>query len=419
MLMKKSFIFVPLLFLSACFSSKSSDDKITRINLLNHNGMAETISEKERLVDFNKTDFLTPQPYQKVSRVYGRDKAGNIPSRITSYHPNGQVKQYLEAMNNRAFGLYNEWHSNGQLKIESHVIGGISDLNTQAEESWLFDGINRAWDEEGHLLAEISYAKGELEGEARYYHKNGTLWKISPFAKHMLNGSQVTFLEDGSLFQTADFVNGVKEGVAKRYWDPTHIAFEEHYKEGKLLKGIYLDTSGKSVSEISDGIGFKTLFGKTSLIELHEYRNGVEEGVVKIFDEKGFLSRLYEVKNGEKEGEEIVYFPSQDKPQLLMSWRSGLLHGIVKTWYENGGIESQKEMSQNKKNGMMTAWYKNGALMLVEEYENDKLIKGEYYRMNDSQPLSKVDKGRGLATLFDQNGTYLKKVYYQDSKPIE
>ncbi len=417
--MKKFLVFIPLIFLSGCFSSQEAQEKITRINILNHNGMAETISETDRLSDFNKTDFLTPQPYQKVSRVYGRDKGGNIPSCITSYHPNGQVKQYLEAMNNRALGAYKEWHPNGQIKIESHVIGGMADLNTQAEESWLFDGMNKAWDEEGHLLAEIFYVKGELEGEARYFHKNGTLWKVSPFTKNALHGTQKVFLEDGSLFQTTDFVNGIKEGQAKRYWTLNQLAFEETYLGGKLLKGLYLNMDGKAISEIVDGRGYKAIFGKTSMIELHEYRHGVEDGLVKIFDEKGTLVRLYEVKNGEKEGEEVTYFVSPEKPRLSMHWHEGMLHGIVKTWYENGQLESQKEMSQNKRNGMATAWYKNGALMLVEEYENDKLLKGEYYRMGDSQPLSKVDKGRGLATLFDKNGTYLKKIYYQESRPIE
>lgn len=182
---KRSFVMCSLclLLLPGCFSNDVGPDKIASINIIDRNGMSETISKKERLDAYQKTDFNSPQPYQKVLRVYGRDEEGSIRSCITSYHPNGEIKQSLEAVNNRAFGSYNEWYPNGQIKIISHVIGGTADLNTQAEESWLFEGINQAWNEDGNLIAEISYVKGELSGESKYYHPNGGVWKISPFIK--------------------------------------------------------------------------------------------------------------------------------------------------------------------------------------------------------------------------------------------
>ena len=68
--------------------------------------MSETINSKDRLNAFEKTNFLSAQPYQKVMRVYGKQENGDIKACITSYHPNGQVKQYLESVNNRAFGAY-------------------------------------------------------------------------------------------------------------------------------------------------------------------------------------------------------------------------------------------------------------------------------------------------------------------------
>ncbi|MFN0065803.1 MAG: hypothetical protein ACKVOH_06170, partial [Chlamydiales bacterium] len=118
------------LFLTACRGGDVDPSKVATISIIDRNGLTETISAKERLNAYEKTDFLTPQPYQKVSRVYGREKNGDVRSQITSYHPNGQIKQYLEAMNNRAKGQYREWYADGQLKIEVQVIGGIADLNT-------------------------------------------------------------------------------------------------------------------------------------------------------------------------------------------------------------------------------------------------------------------------------------------------
>lgn len=410
------------LFLNGCrYSNDITSDQITSINIIDHNGLAETISAKDRLSKFDKTDFLAPQPYQKILRVFARDKKGDVRSTITSYHPNGQVKQCLEATNNRAFGPYREWHSNGKLKIESCVIGGTADLNTQAEESWLFDGVSKAWDEEGKLIAEIPYLKGELVGEAKYFHPNGLLWKLSSYQKNLLHGTQNIFKENGMLLQTISYQNGLKEGLSIRYWEPEIIAYQEKYSKGRLMEASYFDVKGTLISEIKEGNGFRAIFGKKILQALQEYRGGNQEGIVRLFDENHILLREYSVKNNEKDGVEIDYYPSrtQPLPRLLMSWKLGVLQGPVKTWYENGNLESQREMSQNKRNGLSTAWYQNGALMLVEEYDTDRLVKGEYFRLGEILPTSKIEKGSGIATLFTADGILSRKISYQEGKPLD
>ena len=416
--MRKS---IPLLLLSfgllmtACHSGT---DQVTSINIIDRNGISETISSKERLVAYQKKDFLAPQPYQKVMRVYGRTKSGDVSAQITSYHPNGQIKQYLEAVNSRAYGVYREWFQNGQQKIDALVIGGVADLNTQAEEDWLFDGTTLAWDEEGHLAAKIFYAKGELDGTSEYYHPNGKVWKLSPYEKGNLEGTQKIFLNDGALFQTTDYHEGQKSGTSVRYWDLAHIAYHEKYSEGKLLDASYYDQKGKSLAQITHGNGLKAIFNKKNLDRLETFCKGVQEGPVNVFNEEGVLLRTYTIVNGEKQGEEIDFFPEAQKPKLLLAWCDGLLHGTMKSWYENGQLESQREMSQNKKCGLLTAWYESGALMLLEEYDQDTLVKGEYYREGEKEPVTRVENGSGIATLFSADGCLSHRVPYDQGKPL-
>lgn len=419
--MKKFLITLTLALLTGCGYSpgRVDSDKMVSINIIDHNGMSETINSKERLGAFEKTDFLSPQPYQKVLRVYGREKNGDVHSCITSYHPNGQLKQYLEAVNNRACGPYKEWHPNGSLKIAATVIGGVADINTHAEQSWLFDGVNRAWDQDSHLIVEVHYSKGELQGETIYYHPNGQIWKLCPYDKGKLHGTTKIYLANGHLFQTVDYQEGEKEGNAIRYWDGKEVAFQERYAKGLLVEGRYYDCQGRKVSSILNGYGERALFGKKEIHELQEFQNGIQEGRVKIYDDSQNLVSTYSIKKGEKEGDEINYFSLSDQPKLLLTWHEGVLQGPVKTWYENGQIESQREMSNNLKQGFLTAWYRNGALMLLEEYDHDKLIKGEYYRMGEKIAVSQIEKGKGIATLFNPEGNFSRKVYYQDGKPIE
>lgn len=415
--------------LSGCAPKQPDPKKITSINIIDRNGMSETISSKDRLDSYQNVDFLQSQPYQKVLRIFGRGPDGSLRSCITSYHPNGQPRQYLEAVNGRACGTYREWHANGQLKLESNVIGGIADINTAAEESWLFEGVSKAWDEEGHLIVEIPYAKGHLEGVANYYHPSGKILKTVPYLRNQLHGVVKVYHENAALLQSAEYCEGVKEGLSKRYWPDKKLASEETFKKGMLLEGAYFDAAGGELSKIYEGNGWRAVFSTEGGYQLQEYRNGLQEGCVKNFDKKERLVRSYFLKNGVKHGEELVYAVGEcsksndqnvpSRPLLSMHWQDGSIQGLVKTWYPDGKLESQREMSLNRKNGMFTAWYKSGSIMLLEEYHQDTLVSGEYFRKGDRFPVSKVVNGKGMATLFDAEGNFLRKVNYRNGKVVE
>src|SRR5476649_1954299 len=94
---------IPALFLTliltGCASKTAQNSDLVTIQTLDRNGFSETVSAKERLGKYEKTDFLTPQPYQKVVRVYGKSSQGKTSSKVTTYHTNGQPWQYLEVEN--------------------------------------------------------------------------------------------------------------------------------------------------------------------------------------------------------------------------------------------------------------------------------------------------------------------------------
>lgn len=417
-----------LIFLASCTRNAPTETIIVEkpalssISIVDRNGMTETISQTDRLKQFEHVNFADPQPYQKVLRVFNRTTQGEIKAQVSSYHPNGQIKQYLEIVNNRAFGNYREWHPDGTLKLEAFIIGGTADLADGVETTWLFDGKSRAWDEEGNLIAEIDYVKGELHGVSKYYHANGNLWKRVPFNKNQIHGNFDIFLDNGSLFQTSSYANGVKQGSTIRYWPQGAIASKETYNQGFLNEGYYYDCAGDQVASIKEGNGFRAVFGKDFICELHEHRNGLEEGQINFFDRNGNLIRQHYVKDGLKHGCETEFLVSPSgivKPKLSMNWVEGMIQGLVKTWYPNGVQESQREMSKNMKSGLLTAWYEDGSLMLIEEYELDKLIKGKYFKKGDKIPTSEVQGGSGIATIFDAKGNFIRKITYYNSKPQE
>lgn len=404
------------------FNRNSDVPQLSSVSFIDRNGMSETINNPERLEQYTNVNFLEPQPYQKILRIYTRDDQGNIRAYITNYHSNGYPRQYLEVVNSRAFGLYQEWYPSGQIRIVANVIEGEADLTEGAEKSWIFDECSRVWDDQGNVEATIPYVKGKLEGVSLYYHPNGTIWKSIPYYQGAINGIVEIYCDDGMLLQRSNYRNGVKEGNSCRWWSCDTIAYEEVYCEGYLSSGRYYDHVGNLICSIDEGNGFRAVFGRDRVCEMQEYRYGLLEGEIQVFDIYGRIISLYHVKNGRKHGEEMTFYdapPLQKEltPKLSINWFEGKIQGVTKTWYPNGIQESQKEMSNNKKNGHHSAWYRDGTLMMIEEYEQDRVVRGKYYNRGEKWPVSTIEDGKGVATLFDADGNLKKRVEYRHGHP--
>jgi antitoxin component YwqK of YwqJK toxin-antitoxin module len=412
------FILFTLFFLCSCASRKIEEDLIC-IQIDDRNGLSETISSKKRLQNYQEVDFLSSQPYNQVTRIYKKGASDKKISKITSYHENGEISQYLEVVNARAFGKYKKWHFNGNLAIDAKVIGGPPSFSYSEPKKWIFDGLCKAFDENGNLISTFTYNKGNLEGKTFYYYPSGKVKKIEPYLKNRIEGVVLEYDEEGNVTANTNYLNGLKHGEAKVFLKDNYSFFEK-YKEGLLLEAEYLDRYGKGVSKILDGNGEKAFFENGSLKKLVEYKEGKIEGKTKVF-ENGKLLRGYGMKKGKKHGEEVEYYPlkNENVKKMSINWVDGVIQGSVKTWYPNSKLQSQREIFQNKKNGIASAFYKNGEVMLIEEYESDRLIEGSYYKKGDNYPVSKVLDGNGKATIYDEDGIFLKSIKYVKGVPRE
>lgn len=421
--MNKFIYLITFVVLAGCAPRTPQDNSstVTSMQIIDRNGFAETFNNKDRLAQYKNVDFLKPQPYQKVLRVYGRNAAGQNTSKITSYHDNGQPWQYVETVDGRAHGFYREWFPSGQLKIEAYLIEGLADINDLAQRSWVFDGLSRVWNEQGNLIAEIHYEKGVLDTPSLYFHPNGSLQKKIPYQAGLIEGDQMIYDEVGAVLEQISYSAGLKQGRAHANWPSGSSMFVETYEKDLLQEGAYYDSTGKLVAQIVNGKGKQALFKDDFLYSLAEYDHGVPQGLVSVFNPNGSLRSTYLVQDGKKNGEEWEYYPAKEneklQAKLCVYWHDDTLQGNCKTWYANGVMESQREVNGNKKQGHCFAWYKNGDLMLMEEYENDLLIKGAYFKKGDKAPATKVEAGKGIATLHTCDGLFIRKVSYEKGKP--
>jgi antitoxin component YwqK of YwqJK toxin-antitoxin module len=258
-----------------------------------------------------------------------------------------------------------------------------------------------------------------LHGLSLYFYPNGQIEKEIPFTQNELQGEARTFSQQGNLLSKTNYQSGLKQGKSFGYWVGTNICWEEDYQGGLLQEGIYYSTLGEIISKIQQGNGFQCLFKNGFLETMAEYRQGKAEGLIKQLSPQGKLRSSHQIKNGKKQGEELFYYEDNVFPKLSINWEGDVISGLVKTWYSDGAIESQREFSNNQKMGPALSWYQSGELMSVEEYEEDRLIKGDYFKRKQKEPVSSVVKGNGFATLFDGQGTLLRKVQYVKGKPLD
>ena len=420
--MKQFYVFSLLLIAAGCAHVAAPGDSFVAIQIQDRNGATETISSPEKLEHYEKIDFLSSQPFKKVVRVY--KQKGENQSILTTYHPNGSIAQYLEAKEMRAYGAYREWFPNGQPKIDAYLVGGPADISPGAQKEWLFDKTCSVWDEEGHVMAQIPYEKGSLQGTSLLYYASGALKSKRAYHKNVEDGDQIEYFQNGSIKSSIQFEKGTKHGKTLGFFENNKPAWEEKYAQGLLLNGIYYNSQQAVIARVEDGRGVQAQYADNYLAFLMDIRQGVPEGVIKKFTSKEELEALYSIKGGKKHGEEIHYYPVQAKnlphlPKLSIQWDRGTIHGIVKTWYISGQLQSQREYCRNQKLGPSCAWYKNGALMFIEEYEEGQLMKGAYYKKNQNDPISTIANGNGIAHVYDEDGIFLKKIVYAKGKPVD
>lgn len=110
--------------------------------------------------------------------------------------------------------------------------------------------------------------------------------------------------------------------------------------------------------------------------------------------------------DGYLEGETTYTFPHSGALEKSEIYAAGQLVK-EREMYPSG--HPKKEVEYNSENGkIITLWYDNGTPHFREEYDDDKLMQGDYYTLN-SQVESKVDEGNGIRINRDEFGQMISK----------
>lgn len=417
--MKKRLVTMCVL-VGLCVGCRSGNkENLVYLQLVDRNGYVKTVDDKKELQNYQKSSANRISSHQKIVKQYDFDKRGCV----LLYHDNGVLAERIQTKDSRAFGEYVKYSKDGVILVKSTVMEGTGDLTDKAKKTWVFDQKSDVYDEEGNVVCEILYKNGRREGTTTHYYSDGEVQRTIPFVNGKVHGEEKAFDKDQKIIQSFMYTDGVLDGKAFSKGNKSTGDFSEEYREGKIIDGQYYDIQGNLIAKIEGGEGERPFYEHGHLVSKKQYQHGQVCGLVTIFAKNGTVASTYEERDGLKNGEEVIFYYHQKGMQsvkrLLISWKDGVIHGKVISWYPNGALESEKEMCDHKKEGSQMCWYLDSSLMMVEQYQNDRVVSGKYYRKGDSVPISRVIDGSGKAHIYDKDGILLRKVSYYNGNIIE
>jgi antitoxin component YwqK of YwqJK toxin-antitoxin module len=216
------------------------------------------------------------------------------------------------AFMNDGKGLYKEFYSNGNLKMEGYLKNGLS------------DSIWKYFYETGQIKAIGKERGGEREGYWNFYHTNGILGSEGHFQKNQKFGRWKYYHENGNLSSEGDLENNDKEGVWKFFFPSGSLMGEGNFVKGNGDYQEFYDNGkiklkGKIVDDLYQGT-WTFYFDDGGLEGECEYVNGY--GQYLGYYANGGIKMRGQMHNGQKIG-------SWD----LMG-RDGKLIGHYKTFYD-------------------------------------------------------------------------------------
>ena len=143
--------------------------------------------------------------------------------RVSVYSADGNVLQQGDYLDGIREGVWTEFHPNELVKLSVGYVNGAK----QGQQIEL--------DNRGQLEARSTFHVGVLHGQ--YVKYNRTRIKEKKFyANGKLNGLNEIFYGNGVVMEESNYVDGLRDGIAKWYDQEGNITIEYLYEKGEWIK---------------------------------------------------------------------------------------------------------------------------------------------------------------------------------------
>lgn len=112
-----------------------------------------------------------------------------------------------------------------------------------------FTGTQKGEDANGYAFS-IEYVNGKKNGEAKRYFKNGEVYKLSTYKEDVLNGPAITYNRQGKVLVEKYYKAGRLDSTLTRYFKTGKVKFQSDYVLDRPLVGYtFTDYTGKEAEK--------------------------------------------------------------------------------------------------------------------------------------------------------------------------
>lgn len=134
------------------------------------------------------------------------------------------------------------WNRIGEIQVkdgQGRYISYFADDSTTAMtgqiQKGFRTGIWRIYSESSILSQELRYVKNHLNGKARYFYADGSLYSEGMFEGDKKQGRWAWYYPDGRLKSDVQYENDLKQGIQNSYDQAGTLRVTEIYKDGKRI----------------------------------------------------------------------------------------------------------------------------------------------------------------------------------------
>lgn len=265
-------------------------------------------------------------------------KNGEYDSVATQYYPSGAVKMKLCFKNGTKINDEIHFFEDGSLSYEYHYKNGELDstfismhLNGKLHQKGQYlqgekYGIWQTFLDNGVISVEENYdEKGRLNGDCKYYNKDGKIYYIHTYDKNKL--------------------------IAFKYFDANGTVLTDQKKKNQQFNYTAYYSNGNKMAE-----------GVYSV-------QGDKEGTWQYYDCYGALSSVELYKDGEINGQDLEYY-SNGALKAKDNYKNGQINGYSAYYYIDGTIKKEAYYQNGKPEGIVKAYYPDGTLSEKSYYHN-------------------------------------------------
>lgn len=114
------------------------------------------------------------------------------------------------------------------------------------------EGLSVSYHPNGKVAVEAPYKNGKLDGVFRSYYENGKVWQTVGYLDGIEEGFSVTYYENGSKKIKEVYKNGILDGATEEYYENGKLRRKLPYVKGHIHGvGKVFDEQGAMVEEMT------------------------------------------------------------------------------------------------------------------------------------------------------------------------